>query len=288
DGQPCDKCAGGNFSHAVINRCKKGSLGASLIAAMECSLFPPKKLSEWVTRFICPSRFLADILVKHGIPVGKVTNVPNFLPSLSIEPNGSDYFLYVGRLSPEKGVDTLLEAFHRVGRGKLIVAGDGPMRSELENKAATLSSCDVEFVGQQSQQAVFHLLSNSLATVAPSTCWENFPFTVLEAMAAQKPVIASRTGGMVEQVEHNRTGLLVEPGNVTQLAEQISHILDNPHLARQMGAKGYARVMSEYGPEKHYERIIQVYNEAIDNLNYGARESRRRVIESPIMGAESR
>jgi glycosyltransferase involved in cell wall biosynthesis len=267
-GAICTKCADGNNIHAVIHRCKKGSLGASLIAAIESSYHNPRKLASMVKTFISPSRFLADVLIKHGLPDDQVVSVPNFLPETEINSTGDDYFLYFGRLSDEKGVDTLIKALGNLGRGRLLIAGDGPYRRELEKLAESYPQADIKFIGYQPPVKIIELIAGCRASILPSLCWDNYPYSVLETMMAGKPVIASRTGGIPEQVEHRRTGLLFTPGNSAELSNCIAELLDDRETAETMGKVGRTKVRRECSPETHYERIMDVYSNAIGDV-YG-------------------
>ncbi len=263
NGSVCIKCADGHNAHALIHRCKKGSFGASLLAALESSHYNPEKLSGMVNKFICPSRFMADFLIDSGFPPGRVTNIPNFLPSIKSESRGQDYFLYFGRLSGEKGIDVLLEAMTILGKGRLIIAGSGPDGERLRYKAENLGLNNIEFVGRKTPESIIELLSGCLAVIMPSICWENLPYSVMESMAAGKPVIGSRIGGIPEMIEHGNNGLLFEPGNAAQLADCMSSLLADTELARRMGEAGREKARSLYSPEKHLEDLIRLYSNAI-------------------------
>ncbi len=268
NGKICTRCADGNNIHAIIHRCKKGSLAASVIAALENTIYNPRKLAGSVKKFIAPSRFLAELLVNHGLPRDQVTNLPNFLPPLEIESTGNDYFLYIGRLSSEKGVDILLEAFSRLKLGKLIIAGDGPDRGLLEKKALNMSIENVKFIGHQSPDSVIKLLAGCLAVILPSIWWENFPYSAMEAMAVGKPVIGSRTGGIPEQIEHGQNGLIFTPGDVDELSAHMNNLFDDPSLAAEMGKMGKQKALKMYSPETHYKNILNIYQEVIDNKDH--------------------
>ncbi len=274
DGKTCNKCASGNNIHAVIHRCKKGSLGASVIAAIESTYYNPRQLAQHVKKFISPSRFLADVLTDNGIPKSRVTSIPNFLASPDIKSTGDDYILYFGRLSNVKGVDTLIKSFAKAGKGTLVIVGDGPDRAELEKLAEMIAPGKVEFVGFQPQEKVFEYLAGCLVSVVPSIWWEVFGLTVTEAMAAGKPVIASRTGGIPEIIDHGETGLLFTPGNVDELTACIMKLNDNKSLAASMGKAGREKALTEYSAETHYKRIMKVYREVLDKEEYTRGESR--------------
>ena len=267
-GKVCTKCANGNNLHAIIHRCKKGSLGASLIAALESTYYHQRKLAGLVKMFITPSRFLADILIKHGLPESQVTSIANFIPVPEVVSLDDSYFLYFGRLSVEKGVDTLIKAFAGIKNGQLVIAGDGPYRTELEKLAGYYPEANVKFIGHQTPDKIAELIAGCKASIVPSICLENFPFSVMETMAAGKPVIASNTGGIPEQVEHGRTGLIFTPGNVDELAMCMQKLLDDKQLASAMGKQGYIKANTQYNAETHYTNIMKVYAKMIDkNIN---------------------
>jgi glycosyltransferase involved in cell wall biosynthesis len=266
-GKVCSECLQGGFYHAIIHRCKKGSLGASIVAAAESYTHTPNRLAGKVAKFICPSKFMADILVKGGMPEQKVISIPNFLPPLEIEANGEDYFLFFGRLTAEKGVDTLIRAFNIWGKGRLFIAGDGPQRGEYQTLCEDANIRNVTFLGHQTQTSVHRLLAGCKAAIVPSTWWENLPYSVMETMAAGKPVIASRIGGIPEMVEHGINGLLFSAGNSADLCDMLDLIWNSPEKAHTLGKAGQAKVLSEYSPEKHYKRLMQVYDEATGSIH---------------------
>ncbi len=263
DGSVCVKCADGNNSHAVINRCKKGSFGASLLAALECTYFKREKLWAMINKFICPSRFMADFLISKGFPPGRVTNISNFLPSVQTDSRGQDYFLYFGRLSQEKGVDVLLQAMSILKKGRLVIAGDGPDEDMLRTKTLDMGLENIEFVGRKTPSAIMKLLSGCLAAIVPSIWLENFPYSVMESMSSGKPIIGSRIGGIPELVENGQTGLLFEPGNAIQLAERMERIIGNPEEAARMGLAGREKALGLYTSDKHYSAIMDLYSEVL-------------------------
>jgi glycosyltransferase involved in cell wall biosynthesis len=265
NGHVCAKCLKGGYYNAMINRCKKGSFGASLLAAAESYYNSPSRMEKKIAKFVCPSKFMAKILVESGIAQTKVQDIPNFLPQIETKNKGEDYFLYFGRLAEEKGGSVLIEAFNNFGKGKLIIAGDGHWRKNLKEMCNRFRITNVDFLGHQSQEKIHELLAGCKAVIVPSTWWENFPYSVMEAMAFGKPVVGSAIGGIPEMIAHEANGLLFASGSSIELTERLSYIWDNPEKARLMGKAGQMKVRNEYSPEKHYERIMQVYREAISS-----------------------
>jgi glycosyltransferase involved in cell wall biosynthesis len=263
DGKICTECVKGANYPMVLHRCKKDSFGASILAALERTIYNPKHLEKVVSNFICPSKFMAGILRQTGISQNKITALPNFLiPSNTIS-TGDEYFLYIGRLTIEKGVDTLIDAFGKTNRSKLIIAGEGPLGDQLKLKVVKADYKNISFVGHQSPENIQKLLAGCLASIVPSIWYENFPYAVMESMAAGKPVIASRIGGIPEMIDHQINGLLFEPGNSDQLAQMIENIGSSKSLAVKYGQAGKEKVKCEYSGQKHYENLFEIYKQAL-------------------------
>ncbi len=261
----CMKCSTGGYYHAIVNRCKKGSLGASILAALECAVHNPWKLSKRINKFICPSSFMARLLAECKIPRDKIVHVPPFLPDPKLRVSDGDYFIYAGRLSAEKGLSILVEAFRRLPQTKLVVIGDGPLKNDLHSFIENHRLENVKLVGFQSPENVQKIMAGCMALVMPSICLENMPYAIIEAMACAKPVIASNLGGMPEMVEHGENGLLFEPGDVDSLVNCVNQLVSSPESARNMGLQGAEIFRRRYSVENHYRNIMKVYNMAFDN-----------------------
>jgi glycosyltransferase involved in cell wall biosynthesis len=264
-GRICEKCRGFRFHRAVTERCHKGSLVASAIYSAE-SVFNHVRgaYARRVARLIAPSRFLRDKFVQFGWDGAHIDVVPNFLDADRFEPDfgRGDYFLYLGRLSPEKGVPTLLEAFSRVQRpARLVVAGTGPLLAELAAKWS--DEAGVTFAGYLSGERLAKCVRGALAVVVPSEWYENAPMAVLEAMAWGKPVIAAAIGGMPEMVRDGETGLLFEPGNVDGLHKVMTRVLSlAPSAVSCMGRAARAVAQEEFSAARHYNALVSVYKRA--------------------------
>jgi glycosyltransferase involved in cell wall biosynthesis len=175
DGRICVECLSGKNYPIVLHRCKKGSRGASILAALERMIFNPRRLSDLVSKFICPSKFMAGVLQQTGIPSKKMTVLPNFLIPDNTITTGDDYFLYAGRLTMEKGVETLIDAFGKIKHCKLVIAGEGPHGDYLKAKVAKSGCTNIDFIGYRPPADINKLLSGCIASVVPSICYENFP-----------------------------------------------------------------------------------------------------------------
>ncbi|MDP6935642.1 MAG: glycosyltransferase family 4 protein, partial [Myxococcota bacterium] len=150
-----------------------------------------------------------------------------------------------------------IEAARRLPDHPFTICGTGPLSSSLRKRAAGLPH--VRFVGHLPRSQLFHLLSEARAIAVPSLWYENFPYAVLEAQAAGRAVVASRIGGIPEQVEHGIDGLLVEPGDPDALAAALRRVLERPEEARALGANGRERVHRDLGPDAHLQAILGHY-----------------------------
>ncbi|MDX6496061.1 MAG: hypothetical protein QOE17_2047 [Gaiellales bacterium] len=262
-GEMCERCVGGHFQNAVRLRCNRGSLAGSALVAGETWLHRTLRLWEHgVDVFVTPSSYLREKLIAGGYPADRVVHVPNFVDPerfrASPEPGG--YFLYLGRLSHEKGVETLIEATAGTPL-ELRIAGDGPERERLEAMAAR-SGARVEFLGHRSGDDLERLVAGARAIVVPSRWPENCPLVVLEAMAAAKPLVASRVGGIPELSRDGEEALLVPHGEVAPLREAMLRLQGSDDLARRLGGAGRRRVEDLYGPARHLESVAAAYRQA--------------------------
>jgi glycosyltransferase involved in cell wall biosynthesis len=262
-GKPCDACVPGKFYNVVLKRCTQDSLSASVVSCLEVYLHRLMRTYSKVDAFLCPSMFMKGVISRAGFSEEKLFHVPNFLETDSYEPSfeRSGYFVYVGRLSREKGLDVLLEAKRRVHKSELVVVGDGELREELEKHAS--NGGGVSFSGYLSKQKLAEVWKGAAFTVVPSVWYENFPYAVLESFAFGKPVIASRIGGMPELVVEGESGLLVEPGDPEELAEKIMYLSSRPDEVRRMGHAARTLLEQKYSAEKHYERVMDLYEKVL-------------------------
>ncbi len=261
DGAPCTRCRGGAYVHALLHSCL-GSPAFSALAALEMAVHRLTRVYvRHVRRFIAPSGFLRDLVVDWGIPRDKVSCVPHFAPAIHGRSTG-EVIAYVGRLSREKGLEVLLEAMRRLPHIPLVVAGEGPLGSFLREKAVREEVSNVRFVGHLGDRALGELLAACRFTVIPSTWYEVFGLGTLESWSWGIPVVASRIGGLASVVRDRVDGLLVPPGDPSALAEAISWLWDHPTEASSMGEEGRRRLLDEFSPSSHWERLRRIYAEA--------------------------
>ena len=270
-GTLCQRCVSGSALNAALRRCKGGSLGASSLLALESSIHRLTGAYDPVDVFISPSRFLAEVMRRNGIEPERLVVLNHFVEPAADRPaeasavaasqtGARNGFVFAGRLSPEKGVDTAIRAVAMLSDDvHLHVAGDGPARGELEAVAAQLAPGRVTFHGRLDKQALGSLVARSTATVVPSRWHENQPMTILESYAAEVPVVATDLGGMPELVRDGVDGFVVPHDDPSALAAALGHLQGSPKLALQMGVSGRARLQKEFDPTLHLRRLDAIY-----------------------------
>jgi glycosyltransferase involved in cell wall biosynthesis len=266
NGSICEKCKKRKYFWPPLVRCKKGSFSASTMAAIETTLHRLMRVIDLVDVFIVPSTFLMNKLIDYGFDKKRIVHLCNFnnIEVLEHTENYDDCYLYVGRISYEKGIKTLIDAALKAGKGKLKIVGGGPLKNEMTEYVKERRGSDrIIFLGHKKHNEVIQLMKNCAFLVLPSECYENFPYSILEAFACGKPVIASRIGGIPEIVKNWETGLLFEPGNAEYLSLKIKFLLNHPQKSKVMGKNAKAFINEELSPDRYYEKIINVYNSTI-------------------------
>lgn len=259
----CERCRGGRFYQAAVQGCAKGSFLAGAVVAAEAYVHRFLRTYDSVDLFVCPSRFLLEKMVAHGWPRERFVHIPNFAPVDEVTPaaggRGEDYIVYFGRLSPEKGLATLLRAMAPLPHVRLVVVGDGPMAVTLEGQARALGLANVSFRPRMEKDALLRTVADARFVVLPSEWYENCPLSVLEAFALGKAVVAARIGGVPELVEDGVTGLLFSPGDVRQLSDRIHYLFAQPGVAEEMGLRARRRAEQDFHPQTHVRKIIHIY-----------------------------
>ena len=263
-GEICERCIPNRFYQAVLQRCKKGSLAASCAAMLTTFYDRIERLPARIDRFITPSNFLKSKLIEGKFDPARIECIPNFadLAGFAGLPE-KDYFCYVGRLSHEKGLDVLIRAAASLDAGRLLVVGDGPEADGLKALARELGANRVEFAGYRSGEELGRILAESQFVVLPSRWYENLPYTVMEAFASSKAVVASRIGGIPEMVDDGVNGLLFPAGDSGALAACLRRMLSDRPAREEMGRRGREKAERDYGRERHYREIERIYREVI-------------------------
>ncbi|HQF69722.1 MAG TPA: glycosyltransferase family 4 protein [Promineifilum sp.] len=277
----CERCRGHRYYNIARYRCKRGSRMASILAGAEMYFHEVFRLYEPnIDLFISPSDFLAAKVQEHGIRKPIVT-IPNFISPAQFQPRyePENYFIFVGRLVRTKGILTLLEAMRRIDTtAELRVAGAGELEAELRAFAAAHGLSNVKFLGHLDTAQLTRTMQGALFTVQPSEWYENYSMTVIESLACGTPVVGARIGGIPEQIQDGRNGLLFESGNAAELAEKMQALLDRRELAVEMGRNGRRQVEEVNGPDAHYDQTLRAY----ERVMAGARRAHAPATDSPL------
>lgn len=279
DGQGgvCDDCLGGRFRHCVSKRCVKGSRAKSILASAEARFLAWHGSYRKIDRIIAPSDFLRGKMLEGGFPPSQVVTMRNFVDDGLISPaespdetdKGRPYILFFGRLSKEKGIGTLVEAFacacESLPGWRLVIAGDGPERGAISAAVSALDLGDcVELVGFKQGDELRRLVTRATLTATPSECLENAPFAVLEALCAGTPAIGSRIGGIPELVREGETGFLAEPGDAASLAEAMvrgAQLAKDGAAYRAMQNRCRAFVSENCSQGDYMRRLVELYEQ---------------------------
>jgi glycosyltransferase involved in cell wall biosynthesis len=276
DGAPCESCVGRAIAWpAVAYRCYRESRAASAVTAGMLALH--RALGTWrrlVDVYVSCSDFARDKFIAGGLPAERlVVKANSLLDDPGMGTHGGGYVLFVGRLSPEKGVDALLGAWERLAEPPpLHVIGSGPLEGRMRDHPR------VRWLGWQSHENVIAMMQKASALIFPSICYEgSFPLTLVESLAVGLPVIASALGSVADVIRHERQGLLVPPGDQAALASAIERVACRPDDLRAMGLAGRAEFEARFTPERNYEALKRIYVRATEHRRSatasGAREA---------------
>jgi glycosyltransferase involved in cell wall biosynthesis len=266
DGGVCEDCLHRQVPWpGVLHACYRGDRMAS--AAVATMLVIHRLFKTWTDQvdcYIANTMLVRDKLVSAGLPLDKVAVKPNFVdPDPGIRPGTGEYALFAGRLSPEKGLTTLLRAWKMFSRGRLLLAGDGPMRADYERYIAREEISGVEFLGRLPHTDMPELIKGARVVVFPSEWYETFGRIVAESFACGVPVIASRLGVMEDLIVEGRTGLLFEPGHAEELASKLTFVWDQPEKCVLMGAEARREYETKYTAERNYAMLMEIYKHVL-------------------------
>ena len=264
-GEICEECKGGSYYNCLKNKCVKNSFMNSFVDTIEAYTHKMFKSYDMIDKIITPSNFYKEKFIEFGIDSKRIAYIPNFLDGSKYISHDScgEYFIYFGRLSEEKGIETLVRAMKMVN-GKLKVVGIGPLEAELKEYTRNQSLDEkVEYLGYKTGDELKRIIGDSRFIVVPSKWYENAPYSVLEAMALGKPVIGSNVGGIPELVRDNETGLIFQADDYKELADKINLLLSNRKLIELYGRNAKIIFNNMYNKVTHYENVINIYEELI-------------------------
>jgi glycosyltransferase involved in cell wall biosynthesis len=266
DNRVCEECFGKRFPlPGILHACYRNSrLQTFPVAGMQAYHHQQKTWQKKVDAFIALTEFGKQKLLQARIPAEKVFVKPHFIdpdPGYSREPR--EYALFVGRLSEEKGVETLLKSWQFSAKIPLKIIGDGPLLEKLRHDAAEMKIKEVDFLGRKPLEEVNRAIQKALFLIVPSECYETFGLVAAQAFACGTPVIASRLGAMGEIVEDGKTGLHFISGDVEDLAAKVEWAWAHSGEMTKMGGEARREYEKKYTAEINYEMLIEIYHSAL-------------------------
>lgn len=284
-GNLCDACLDDHFGNCLKRKCVKGSTAKSGMAMLEAEYLKLRGSYKKIDRIVAPSQFMREKLLEGGFPAQQVVYMQNFAKQeiLDNAADGTDrtdwdnpYLLFFGRLSSEKGVDVLVDAFIKdlpslPAKLRLVIAGDGPERQNIEEKiaaAGAVASDRIELVGFQSSADMQRYAEKASLAIASSRWRENMPYSIVEAFALGTPVIGSEIGGIPELVVEGQTGLTCKPGDVDSLSQAIlrgARLIESHEAYAAMQANCRSYVLERCSQEKYMKDLTALYQELIDS-----------------------
>jgi glycosyltransferase involved in cell wall biosynthesis len=262
DGQVCEDCLGKSIPYpGIIHRCYRDNMSAS--AGVTAMIAVHRALKTWVNQvniFIALSEFARQKFIEGGFPADKIVVKPNFVsPDPGKGNHSGGYALYIGRLSVEKGLDTLLNAWRMLQHPvPLKIIGDGPLQNLVAE--ASVEIPHVEWLGRRPLSEVYDLIGEAMFLVFPSKWYETFGRVAIEAFAKGTPVIASNLGAIAELVIHRKTGLLFKPSDAQDLAKQVKWAIMNHEALSEMRKHARDEYEQKYTADANYKAILTIYN----------------------------
>lgn len=269
NGRPCEDCVGTNLLPALRHRCYRGSLAATGAVTLMLTLNRfGGSYHHNVDRYIALTEFAASRLRAGGLPADKILVKPNSLPNPPCAGKGEGgYAVYVGRLSVEKGVLTMLNAWRRLSPLPLKILGDGPLYGELR-AVIEAEKLPVELLGHRPRSEVLDIVGRAVVQIVPSECYEGFPMVILEAYACGTPVVASRIGSLEEIVEDNVTGTRFSAGDVDNLTEAVLRITRDCEKLSQIRKSVRQTFDRLYNPERNFEQLVAIYDSVLGGRSF--------------------
>ena len=270
NGKVCDRCVKEHsYKPALQQKCVKNSAMQTMLGVVEAKNYERMHTYNKIDFYICPSDFYRRYFVESGITKNPIVHWVNFLPEGTVyeqSKNVKDYFLYFGRISEEKGLRSLVKAYHLGNfENKLYFVGDGPLREELEEYVKENNLCDkVIFTGFQSGDSLKKYVAEAKCVILPSEWYENGPYSILEALAVGKVAIVSSNGGLPELVEDGVTGFICEPNNPQSLCDcmkKLNALTEAEY--NSMSQKSLEKAKSDCDCEKYYDKLMDCYKQLI-------------------------
>lgn len=277
----CEECIDHGLLRSIRYGCYRDSrVATATVAGMLAFHHMMDRPREMPDCYIALTQFSRRKFIEGGLPSERIFVKPNFLdhdPGARTE--AEDYAVFIGRLSPEKGVRTLVSAWEKLtSRVNLRIVGEGPLRLELGMRSGRCKHSSICFEGRLRRSCVVEVLKRARFLVLPSECYETFGLVIIEAFACGVPVITSRLGAMEEIVEDGCTGLHFTPGDSQDLAAKVEWAWNHPQEMEKLGRNARAEYESRYTAEQNYGKLTGIYKNAIA----ASRPHREQISANPV------
>ena len=251
-GENCEKCLGGRFLNCSKGKCIHGSAAKSVIGTIEAVFWKLNGVYKYINTMICCSEFLKTKMDTNPLFAKKTVALHNFVDKVEWkEVQKKDYILYFGRISKEKGIDTLTKVCKELSDVQFIFAGTGPMEDDINGIP------NIKYAGFQKGAALEQLIREARFSISPSEWYENCPFSVMESQMYGTPVLGANIGGIPELIEAGKTGELFESGNASELKEKIQKLWSDSELTDQYSQN--CRNISFDDIEEYGEKLMKIY-----------------------------
>ena len=262
----CELCMKGKYINCIKKSCNKGSKAKSLIGALEGYYYRIKKMyNEKISYIITPSEFYRTKFIEDGTDPKHIEAIHNFIIAndYNVETEVGDYALYFGRLSKEKGINNLIEAFSKCDKGNLFIAGEGPEKDNIEQfiKDNKLTK-RVKLLGFLNKEQMTEQVRKARFIVVPSIWYENCPYSVMETLAIGKPVIGANIAGIPELVINNENGFTYKYDDVNELAEKMNKLFEDEKLVKKF-SRNAKELSKQYDKEVYYKKLERIYKNVI-------------------------
>lgn len=264
----CEKCMAGKYLNCVKKTCIKNSKLKSLLGAIEGYYYRFKKIyTKQIDYIITPSEFYRTKLIEDGISGEKIKALHNSIEmkDYNVKTKDEGYALYFGRLSKEKGILNLINAFKKCKSGKLYIAGEGPEKEVIEKIIKDNKLEDrVKLLGFLNKEQMTEKTKNCKFVVVPSIWYENCPYSILETLAIGKPVIGADIGGIPELVNDGENGFIYKHDSVNELSKKMSKLFEDKKIVEEFSKKSKELAKELYSRENYYNELISIYNNLLE------------------------
>lgn len=266
DKNPCELCIGGRYINCIKKSCNKGSKLKSILGALEGYYYRKNKIyTDKISYIITPSEFYRKKFIEDGVNENKIKAIHNsiIMGDYNVKVEDEGYALYFGRLSKEKGILNLINAFKKCKKGTLYIAGEGPEKDTIENiiKENKLEK-RVKLLGFLNKEEMTEVTRKCKFVVVPSIWYENCPYSVLETLAIGKPVIGSNMGGIPELVSDNENGYIYD--TIEELTEKMNMLFSDEEIVKKFSKKSKELAKEKYDREVYYSELKNIYDKVVE------------------------